>query len=141
MLCIVGPSGCGQDHPPTVFAGLEQPTGGSAPIRSDDPARPTKAMVFQGAGIFPWMTVEQNVAYGLQLRGVPKAERTETARRWIGRLAGAIYEVVPGSAFGRYAARVGLARAFAYGPEVLLMDEPFGALDAHTRLISTTDLA
>src|SRR5215217_3274731 len=83
LLCIVGPSGCGKTTLLRVLAGLETPTVGRFHIRHDDPSRPARAMVFQNAGIFPWMTVEQNVAYGMQLRGVPKAERAAIARRWI----------------------------------------------------------
>jgi len=136
LLCIVGPSGCGKTTLLRVLAGLETSTSGSAHIRSDDPARPTKAMVFQGAGIFPWMTVEQNVAYGLQLRGVPKLERKAIAQRWIAEIGLERFaRAYPAQLSGGMQQRVGLARAFAYGPEVLLMDEPFGALDAQTRLI------
>jgi len=136
LLCIVGPSGCGKTTLLRVLAGLEQPTRGTARIRSDDPSRPDKAMVFQAAGIFPWMTVEQNVAYGLQVRGVPKAERKATAARWIADMDLLRFaRAYPAQLSGGMQQRVGLARAFAYDPEVLLMDEPFGALDAQTRLL------
>jgi NitT/TauT family transport system ATP-binding protein len=136
LVCIVGPSGCGKTTLLRVLAGLERASGGSAIIHADDPARPDKAMVFQGAGIFPWMTVEQNVAYGLQLRGVPKSERDATARRWIGEIGLERFATAyPAQLSGGMQQRVGLARAFAYDPEVLLMDEPFAALDAQTRLI------
>ncbi len=136
LLCIVGPSGCGKTTLLRVLAGLEQPTAGTAQIRSDDPTRPARAMVFQGAGIFPWMTVEQNVAYGLRVRGVSKAERTATAARWIKEIGLQRFaSAYPAQLSGGMQQRVGLARAFAYDPEVLLMDEPFGALDAQTRLL------
>jgi NitT/TauT family transport system ATP-binding protein len=136
LVCVVGPSGCGKTTLLRVLAGLEQPTSGGVHIRSDDPARPAKAMVFQGSGIFPWMTVEQNVAYGLQLQGVPKRERTAIARRWIAEIGLERFATAyPAQLSGGMQQRVGLARAFAYDPEVLLMDEPFGALDAQTRLI------
>jgi NitT/TauT family transport system ATP-binding protein len=136
LVCIVGPSGCGKTTLLRVLAGLEQPTGGSTHIRNDDPSRPSQAMVFQSAGIFPWMTVEQNVAYGLQLRGVPRQERVATARRWISEIGlDRFARTYPAQLSGGMQQRVGLARAFAYDPEVLLMDEPFGALDAQTRLL------
>ena len=136
LLCIVGPSGCGKTTLLRVLAGLEQPTGGTAQIKGDDPSRPDKAMVFQGAGIFPWMTVEQNVAYGLRVSGVPRAERKATAHRWIANMGLLRFaSAYPAQLSGGMQQRVGLARAFAYDPEVLLMDEPFGALDAQTRLL------
>lgn len=136
LVCIVGPSGCGKTTLLRVLADLEETTEGRVSIRSDDPARPAKAMVFQSAGIFPWMTVEQNVAYGLRLRGVPRAERERIARRWIAEIGLERFaKMYPAQLSGGMQQRVGLARAFAYDPEVLLMDEPFGALDAQTRLM------
>jgi NitT/TauT family transport system ATP-binding protein len=136
LVCIVGPSGCGKTTLLRVLAGLEKPTAGIAHVHGDDPNRPDIGMVFQGAGLFPWMTVEENVAYGLRLRGVTTSQRMATVRRWISEIglenfAGAY----PSQLSGGMQQRVGLARAFAYDPEVLLMDEPFGALDAQTRLI------
>ena len=136
LLCIVGPSGCGKTTLLRVLAGLETPTTGGFHIRHDDPARPVRATVFQNAGIFPWMTVEQNVAYGLQLRGVAKAERTAIARRWIAEIGLQRFaNSYPAQLSGGMAQRVGLARAFVLDPEVLLMDEPFGSLDAQTRMV------
>jgi NitT/TauT family transport system ATP-binding protein len=136
LLCIVGPSGCGKTTLLRVLSGLETPTAGTFHIRHDDPARPSRAMVFQNAGIFPWMTVEENVAYGLKLRGVPRAERMAIARRWIAETGLQRFATsYPAQLSGGMAQRVGLARAFALDPEVLLMDEPFGALDAQTRLV------
>ena len=141
LVCIIGPSGCGKTTLLRVLAGLETPTKGSALIRHDDPARPDKAMVFQNAGIFPWMTVAQNVAYGLQLRGVPAPEREAVAQRWIAEMGlGRFARSYPAQLSGGMAQRVGLARAFALDPEVLLMDEPFGALDAQTRIIAQQTL-
>ena len=136
LICIVGPSGCGKTTLLRVLAGLEQPAGGTATIRHDDPDRPAMAMVFQGAGIFPWLTVEQNVAYGLQLRGVDRDERLKVARHWIGEIGlDRFARSYPAQLSGGMRQRVGLARALAVDAEVLLMDEPFGALDAQTRLI------
>ena len=136
LACIVGPSGCGKTTLLRVLAGLEHTTSGTAAVRAADPSRPTVGVVFQGAGIFPWMTVEENVAYGLRLRGVAASRRRADARRWIGEIGLERFaRAYPSQLSGGMQQRVGLARAFAYDPEVLLMDEPFGALDAQTRLI------
>ena len=158
LVCIVGPSGCGKTTLLRVLAGLEEPNGGSFRISEFEGQRPETrnaesttdtnnsalrtshsalvAMVFQNAGIFPWMTVEQNVAYGLQVRGVPLGQRREVAHRWIGEIGLEKFaRSYPAQLSGGMRQRVGLARAFAVDPEVLLMDEPFGALDAQTRLI------
>ncbi len=136
LICIVGPSGCGKTTLLRVLAGLEQPASGNATIRHDDPTRPAMAMVFQGSGIFPWLTVEQNVAYGLQLRGVDRDERLKTARHWIREMGLERFSrSYPAQLSGGMKQRVGLARALAVDAEVLLMDEPFGALDAQTRLL------
>lgn len=136
LVCLVGPSGCGKTTLLRVLAGLEQASGGSAEIRQSDPQRPAKAMVFQGAGLFPWMTVIQNVAYGLQMQQVPRGTRNARAEHWI-RLMGLerFANAYPSQLSGGMQQRVGLARAFTYDPEVLLMDEPFGALDAQTRVL------
>lgn len=136
LACVVGPSGCGKTTLLRVLADLQTPTSGTATIRADDPARPLKGVVFQGAGLFPWLTVTQNVAYGLALRGVSRKEREATARQWIGEVGLQRFaDTYPTQLSGGMQQRVGLARAFAYDPEVLLMDEPFGALDAQTRLV------
>jgi NitT/TauT family transport system ATP-binding protein len=135
LACVVGPSGCGKTTMLRVLAGLEAATAGSAIVRAADTTRPTVGMVFQGAGIFPWLTVTENVAYGLKLRGVSAAERRAIAARWIGEIGLERFaHAYPAQLSGGMQQRVGLARAFAYDPEVLLMDEPFGALDAQTRL-------
>jgi NitT/TauT family transport system ATP-binding protein len=136
LVCVVGPSGCGKTTLLRVLANLESATGGSVAIRPDSSGRPLVGMVFQGAGIFPWMTVEQNVSYGLQLQGVPKEPREAAARRWISEIGlDRFAKAYPAQLSGGMQQRVGLARAFAYDPQVLLMDEPFGALDAQTRLV------
>ena len=136
LVCIVGPSGCGKTTLLRVLAGLEQPSGGSVHIHADDPAMPLTAMVFQGAGLFPWMTVEQNVAYGLRMRGIPAKEQRAIVQRWISAIGLERFaHAYPPQLSGGMQQRVGLARAFAYDAEVLLMDEPFGALDAQTRLV------
>jgi NitT/TauT family transport system ATP-binding protein len=136
LTCIVGPSGCGKTTLLRVVAGLEQASSGAVRIAPDGSARPLVGVVFQGAGIFPWMTVRDNVAYGLRLRGVGREERLATAQRWIQEVGlGRFARAYPAQLSGGMQQRVGLARALAYDPQVLLMDEPFGALDAQTRLL------
>jgi NitT/TauT family transport system ATP-binding protein len=142
LVCVVGPSGCGKTTLLRVLAGLEGPNGGTATtipnskFEIQNSKFSSVAMVFQNAGIFPWMTVEQNVAYGLQVRGVPFGKRRDVARRWIGEIGLERFaRSYPAQLSGGMRQRVGLARAFAVDPEVLLMDEPFGALDAQTRII------
>jgi NitT/TauT family transport system ATP-binding protein len=136
LVGLVGPSGCGKTTLLRILAGLEQATGGILDVRASYPERPTVGMVFQHAGLFPWLTVEQNVAYGLRLRGEPRQQRHETARRWIAAMGLERFaRSYPVQLSGGMQQRVGLARAFAYNAEVLLMDEPFGALDAQNRLL------
>ncbi|MEO5952729.1 MAG: ABC transporter ATP-binding protein [Chloroflexia bacterium] len=147
LVCIVGPSGCGKTTLLRVLAGLETADGGTALISAvgdegnqksevRNQKAPVVAMVFQNSGIFPWMTVEQNVAYGLQVRGVALGKRREIAREWIGEIGLERFaSSYPAQLSGGMKQRVGLARAFAVDPDVLLMDEPFGALDAQTRIL------
>ena len=136
FVCLVGPSGSGKTTLLRVLAGLQLPTSGSFEIRRDLPDRPLSAMAFQGAAIFPWLTVLDNVGYGLRARGVAYAERNRIAREWIGRVGLTRFaEAYPHELSGGMQQRVGLARAFAHNPEILLMDEPFCALDEQTRLI------
>jgi len=136
LLCLVGPSGCGKSTLLRVLAGLEQPTSGTAVIHHTDPQHPAQALVFQNAGIFPWLTVEDNVAYGLRVNGAPRATSAAAARRWVGEMGLEKFaRAYPAQLSGGMQQRVGLARAFAYDPAVLLMDEPFAALDAQTRLL------
>lgn len=136
LVSIVGPSGCGKTTLLRLLAELEQPTGGGFQIARNDPARPAVGVVFQHAGLFPWRTVEQNVAYGLHLHGAPRQQRLQTARHWLARMGLQRFaRSYPNQLSGGMQQRVGLARAFAYNAEVLLMDEPFGSLDAQTRLL------
>jgi NitT/TauT family transport system ATP-binding protein len=136
LVCVVGPSGCGKTTLLRVLAGLEYATSGQVDFRSDGTSRPLRGMVFQGAGLFPWMTVEQNVSYGLRLQGRPASERVAVARHWLHEVGLERFaRSYPAQLSGGMQQRVGLARAFAYDPQVLLMDEPFGALDAQTRIV------
>jgi NitT/TauT family transport system ATP-binding protein len=138
---IVGPSGCGKTTLLRILAELDRPTAGEVSLARRDGQKPTNAMVFQGRSIFPWLTVGQNVAYGLKLRGVSRKERKAVAKD--------LLEIVGLSRFaGSYPhqlsegmrQRVAIARALAVDPDVLLMDEPFGALDEQTRFILQEEL-
>lgn len=143
LVSVVGPSGCGKTTFLRLLAGLEEPTSGSLAIRaSDDGAqRPQNAVVFQEYGIFPWKTVLQNVAFGLQMRGVARREREEQARAWVERVGLARFAgAYPHELSGGMKQRVSIARALANDPEVLLMDEPLGALDAQTRTVMQEEI-
>ncbi len=138
FVCLVGPSGCGKTTLLRVLAELQPPNGGSARVLRQEAngKRPATAMVFQSAAVFPWMTVLENVAYGLRTQGVHFAQRNRVAREWVHRVKlERFMEAYPHQLSGGMQQRVGLARAFAYNAEVLLLDEPFGALDAQTRLL------
>ncbi len=136
FVCLVGPSGCGKSTLLNMLAGLETPTAGSAhdggkEITAPDPRR---VLIFQDPTLFPWLTVKSNVEFGMKMKGIPSGKREEDADQllrmvhlekfanvWVHELSGGMRQ------------RVALARALAVQPEVLLMDEPFGALDAITR--------
>ena len=138
FFCILGPSGCGKSTFLRIVSGLISHEGGSVEIiggdRGADDDRPLTNMVFQEHGIFPWKTVIDNVAFGLKMRGVGKKERYDVAQKYINRVNLAGFEdSYPHQLSGGMKQRVGIARAFANDPEILLMDEPFGALDAQTK--------
>lgn len=138
---VVGPSGCGKSTLLRVIADLATPTSGSVSIQADDPNRPLQAMVFQGNSIFPWMTVLQNAAYGLEMRGVSQPEREQIAERLLHQVGlGEFLGAYPSQLSEGMRQRVNIARAFAVDPEILLMDEPFGALDEQTRIILQDEL-
>ncbi|MFC6669265.1 ABC transporter ATP-binding protein [Marinobacterium aestuariivivens] len=133
---LLGPSGCGKSTVLRMIAGLEEPSDGS--LRLDNraihgPDR-ERGMVFQSYTSFDWLTVEQNVEYGMKLNGVPRAERLERARHFIELVKlGKFRDVYPKQLSGGMKQRVAIARTLANQPSLLLMDEPFGALDAETR--------
>ncbi|QUL98428.1 MAG: ABC transporter ATP-binding protein [Candidatus Fermentithermobacillus carboniphilus] len=141
FLCIVGPSGCGKTTLLRIIAGLERQTGGKVIIRRRRVNRPLTSMVFQTDSIFPWMTVEKNVGYGLDMQGVPKAVRDEKVHHLL-KMTGllAFRYCYPHQLSGGMKQRVNVARAFAADPEILLMDEPFGLLDEQNRLILQKEL-
>jgi NitT/TauT family transport system ATP-binding protein len=138
---IVGPSGCGKTTLLRILAGLETPSAGRVAIAVDDPGKPLNAMVFQGDSIFPWMTVWNNAAYGLRMRGAPRARIREVVGHYLDRTGLSRFaDRYPHQLSGGMKQRVSIARAFASDPEVLLMDEPFSALDEQNRTLLQEEL-
>lgn len=143
FLSILGPSGCGKSTFLSILAGLTSKTSGELIVDGQPVNGVNKkhSVVFQGYALFPWLTVVENVETGLEIRGVPKKERREIALEYIN-LVG-LYTFAnryPHELSGGMKQRVAIARSLAYDPDVLLMDEPFGALDAQTREILQTEL-
>lgn len=140
FLCIVGPSGCGKSTLLRILAGLDRQTSGSITIEAKGWAV-ENAMVFQESGLFPWMSVEANVRFGLMTRGVPAAEaneRVEAALKLVGLTR--FRHHYPHQLSGGMRQRGAIARAFVTDPAMLLMDEPFAALDAQNRVILQAEL-
>jgi NitT/TauT family transport system ATP-binding protein len=137
LVALVGPSGCGKSTLLHMAAGLEKPSSGQVlvdgqPVRKPDPSR---MLMFQENALYPWLTLVQNVAMALELQKVSRAEAQRQARLWLDkvRLKG-FEDYFPHQVSGGMRQRCALARAFITHPEVLLLDEPFGALDALTRM-------
>ena len=133
---IVGPSGCGKSSLLRLVAGLIQPTAGAIYLDGKLVTRPGKdrGMVFQSYTLFPWLTVQDNLEFGLKLGGMAAEERAAVARRFIAEVGLEGFErAYPKQLSGGMMQRVALARALANDPDILLMDEPFGALDSQTR--------
>ncbi|MGO4716868.1 ABC transporter ATP-binding protein [Bradyrhizobium sp. 2TAF24] len=143
FVSILGPSGCGKSTLLYIVGGFVKPTAGTVKVRErliTGPG-PDRGPVFQEFALFPWKTVLGNVTYGLRQQGVGRAEAEERARRLIGMVGLKGYEnFYPKELSGGMKQRVAIARTLAYNPAVLLMDEPFGALDAHTRTRLQNDL-
>jgi len=143
FVSIVGPSGCGKSTFLNILLGLLRPEAGEMRLNGTPIAGPSqeRAMVFQEFGLLPWRTVRANVELGLELKGIPSAERSQRAAELI-KLVGlqGFERHYPHELSGGMKQRVGLARALATEPEVLLMDEPFAALDAQTRDLMQAEL-
>ena len=136
FVTIVGPSGCGKTTLLNILAGFERPTSGSVQAFGKNIVGPgpDRTMIFQDYALFPWLTVVGNIQYGLKRKGVPKSERKDITEHYVNliELKG-FEEKYPRQLSGGMRQRVALARALAVDPAVLLMDEPFGALDSFTR--------
>jgi NitT/TauT family transport system ATP-binding protein len=137
FVAIVGPSGCGKSTFLYILGGFVEASGGEATVDGvpiDGPA-PARGIVFQEFVLFPWKTVLGNVAYGLAERGVPRRQRTAEARRYIELMRlGGFEKHYPKELSGGMKQRVALARSLIVDPDILLMDEPFAAVDAQTRI-------
>ena len=136
FVCIVGPSGCGKSTLLRMLAGLDFPTAGKIIVndRTVTGPGPDRGMVFQTYTLFPWMTVENNIKFGLKIKKMPKDKQQEIADRYLDIIGLKKFaKSYPKELSGGMKQRVAIARAVANQPEVLLMDEPFGALDPHTK--------
>ncbi|MCU6616734.1 ABC transporter ATP-binding protein [Achromobacter mucicolens] len=137
LVALVGPSGCGKSTLLHLAAGLEMPTQGSVLADGSKVAgpHPSRTLVFQEHALYPWLTLEDNVALALEFQNTPKKRAREAAREWLARVSLAGFEhYYPHQVSGGMRQRAALARAFIAQPQTMLMDEPFGALDALTRL-------
>jgi len=137
FLCLLGPSGCGKSTLLNMIAGFDHPTTGTVSVGGQTVSAPgsDRGFVFQQPTLMPWLTVWENVAFHLTMRGMDKRERRERAQRFIDmvRLTG-FENHFPSELSGGMNQRVGIARALLMNPEVILMDEPFGALDEQTKM-------
>lgn len=143
FIAIVGPSGCGKTTCLRMVAGLEFPTSGNIKVggRNVEGPGPDRAVVFQQFALFPWKTVWENIDFGLKNRGLTKNERTASIERHIQMMGLAGYEsAFPHQLSGGMQQRVAIARVYVLDPAVMLMDEPFGALDAQTRSVMQEEL-
>ncbi|MBQ2934686.1 MAG: ABC transporter ATP-binding protein [Lachnospiraceae bacterium] len=144
FVVMVGPSGCGKSTLINIIGGLADATEGSVEIDGREVSGPgaDRGMVFQGYSLFPWLTVQKNIEFGLKMKKVPKAEREKIAQEYIQLVGLSGFEnALPKQLSGGMKQRVAIARTLANQPEILLMDEPFGALDAQTRVVMQELLA
>jgi NitT/TauT family transport system ATP-binding protein/sulfonate transport system ATP-binding protein len=138
FICILGPSGCGKSTLLRIVAGLDQPSTGQVLLDGERVVRagPERGMVFQSYTLFPWLTVQQNICFGLREKGLPQAEQDRIATHYIERVGLRGFEGhYPKMLSGGMQQRTALARALANDPKILLLDEPFGALDNQTRAL------
>lgn len=138
IVTILGPSGCGKSTLLKIIAGLTEPSSGLVTLNGREIKGPgaDRGMVFQAYTLFPWLTVAQNIEFGLKLKKMDKAKRREIVQHYLEVIGLAKFgSMYPNNLSGGMKQRVAIARALANDPEVLLMDEPFGALDAQTRMV------
>ena len=143
FICVVGPSGCGKSTLLNIIAGLLEPTSGAVYLdgKKIEGTGVERGVVFQGYALFPWRTVLKNVMFGLEMKRMPKAEAEAIAKKYIKAVGLEGFEhAYPKELSGGMRQRVAIARAYAADPEVLLLDEPFGALDAQTRVQLQSEL-
>jgi NitT/TauT family transport system ATP-binding protein len=143
FVTIVGPSGCGKSTLLYVLGGFVAPSSGRLEAEGKPIVKPgvDRGIVFQDYALFPWLTVYQNIAYGLQMQGRRRDEEREIVARYIDLIGLSGFEQrFPRELSGGMKQRVALARTFAYGPDILLLDEPFGALDSQTRELMQDEL-
>ncbi len=141
FVCLVGPSGCGKTTLLRILAGLEHPSIGGFTIATDGEERPLQSMVFQERGIIPWLTVAENVAFGLKMRHMPRSVVKERTAYYLKKTGLEKFSTLyPKELSGGMKQRVSIARAFANDPEILLMDEPFAALDEQNKFILQEEL-
>jgi len=136
LVTIIGPSGCGKSTLLMILAGLYDKTSGEVLLEGRPVSGPglDRGVVFQEFALFPWLTVRNNICFGLKMKGIPSAEHNGIVQRYLKMVKLEEFEkIFPHRLSGGMKQRVGIARALAYSPELLLMDEPFGALDAQTR--------
>ena len=136
FITILGPSGCGKSTLLRIVAGLDRPTEGRVLLDGAEVSGPgaDRGMVFQSYTLFPWLTIEENVRFGLREKGLPVAEQASIARHWIRKVGLEGFERhYPKMLSGGMQQRTAIARALANAPKILLLDEPFGALDHQTR--------
>ena len=135
---ILGPSGCGKSTLLRIVAGLAKPTGGVVRLDGKIISGPgqDRGMVFQSYTLFPWLTVKENIQFGLEVSGMPKVQQEQIAHEFVGKVGLKGFEkAYPKGLSGGMKQRVAIARALANNPAILLLDEPFGALDAQTRAL------
>ncbi len=143
FVCVVGPSGCGKSTLLNIIAGLHEPTSGQVLVdgQAVSGPGPDRGVVFQQYALFPWLTVQKNVEFGLKLQGMAQDKAEQEAKKYIKMVdLEQFAQSYPKELSGGMKQRVAIARAYAINPKVLLMDEPFGALDAQTRTQLQTEL-
>lgn len=141
FVCLLGPSGCGKTTLLKILADLEMPSIGDFAIRRASSRKPLQSMIFQEKGVIPWMTVEENVAFGLKMRHLSPAFVQQQTADYLQKVGlRAFAQLYPKELSGGMKQRVSIARAFANDPEVLLMDEPFAALDEQNKFILQQEL-